>query len=103
MIDEIYHPDHYASGRVYEPIDVINDWGLGFNLGDVVKYIARAGRKPGSDTLTDLRKAKFYLDYHIAMLEERADEADLAAENAKSARRAEVATSARQHVKRTRA
>lgn len=43
--DAVNHPSHYAEGREYEPIDVILDWGLGFNLGNTVKYISRAGRK----------------------------------------------------------
>lgn len=41
----VNHPSHYAEGREYEPIDVILDWDLGFNLGNTVKYISRAGRK----------------------------------------------------------
>jgi hypothetical protein len=41
----VNHPSHYAEGRKYEPIDVIEDWELGFNLGNTVKYISRAGRK----------------------------------------------------------
>lgn len=56
---------YYTSGRSYQPIDVINDWGLNFNLGNVVKYIARAGRKPGADTIDDLRKARDYVDFEI--------------------------------------
>jgi hypothetical protein len=40
---------------------------LGFNLGNAIKYISRAGRK--DNTLEDLKKAKFYLDYEISMLE----------------------------------
>lgn len=59
----VEHPSHYAAGRKYEPIDVIEDWDLGFSLGNVVKYISRAGRK--NDALEDLNKAKFYLQYAI--------------------------------------
>lgn len=57
------HPDHYISGRTFEPIDVITSWGLGFCLGNAVKYISRAGRK--GPALDDLRKAKWYIDYEI--------------------------------------
>lgn len=62
----VSHPEHYTAGRLYEPKDVIRDWGLNFNLGNVVKYVARAGRK--GDKLEDLQKARQYLDFEIAAL-----------------------------------
>lgn len=65
----ISNPPHYTAGRVHEPIDVISDWGLDFCLGNVVKYISRAGRK--DDILQDLKKARFYLDYKISLLESK--------------------------------
>ena len=49
--DIVKHPSHYCYGK-YEPKDVIRDWGLNFNLGSTVKYIARAGRK--DDIIQDL-------------------------------------------------
>lgn len=66
--DTVNRPKHYAEGREYEPIDVINDWELGFNLGNTVKYISRAGRK--NNAIEDLEKAKFYLEYEIKRLKE---------------------------------
>ena len=63
----ITHPDHYCYGK-YEPKDVIRDWGLNFNLGSTVKYIARAGRK--DDIIQDLKKAKQFLEFEIEALEE---------------------------------
>lgn len=68
QFDLINRPAHYAEGRKYEPIDVIVDWGLDFLLGNVVKYIARAGRKPGSSKLQDLEKAAFYLQKALEVL-----------------------------------
>ena len=68
-LDQIEHPNHYANGRKYEPIDVITDWNLNFNLGNTVKYISRAGRKDPNKLIEDLQKAKFYLDYEISRLE----------------------------------
>ena len=65
--DNVNHPSHYAEGRKYEPIDVIEDWELDFCLGNAVKYISRAGRK--SDELEDLKKARWYLDRKISSLE----------------------------------
>lgn len=64
----INHPAHYAEGRKYEPIDVINDWGLNFNLGNAIKYISRAGRKDPNAILRDLKKARWYIDYELDRL-----------------------------------
>lgn len=50
-------PKHYALEP--EPISAIEGWELGFNLGNVVKYIARAKHK-GSER-QDLEKALYYL------------------------------------------
>lgn len=66
--EAVNHPPHYGGDTVYEVIKVITAWRLGFNLGNCVKYIARAGRKT-EDRITDLKKARFYLDYEIALLE----------------------------------
>lgn len=65
--DVIKHPNHYVSGRKYEPKDVIRDWGLNFNLGNAVKYVARAGRK--DDIIQDLRKAQEYIQFEIDAIE----------------------------------
>ena len=71
----IDHPSHYQSGpkddkggSIYEAIKVIEAWDLGFCLGNVVKYISRAGKKH-EDVLEDLKKARWYLDRHISKLE----------------------------------
>lgn len=52
-------PAHYRLDP--EPIDVIRGWNLGFCLGNVLKYIARAGRKEGESRDKDLHKAMEYL------------------------------------------
>lgn len=65
--NKVEHPSHYADGRKYEPINVICDWNLDFCLGNVVKYISRAGRK--ENEIEDLKKARFYLDYKIKEME----------------------------------
>lgn len=58
----IEHPSHYNRGKI-EVIDFIEDQQLPFHLGNVVKYIARAGYK--GDKLEDLKKARWYLDRYI--------------------------------------
>lgn len=61
-MDNINHPAHYK-GRGLESIQVIDAFDLGFNLGNAVKYILRAGKK--GDKNEDLRKAIWYLNYEI--------------------------------------
>ena len=60
----VNHPEHYGGkDDPCEAIKVIEAWGLGFNLGNVVKYISRAGKK--GSAIEDLKKAQFYLDREI--------------------------------------
>ena len=66
-ITQVKSPKHYTEGRKFEPKDVIRDWGLNFNLGSALKYIARAGRK--DDIVQDLRKAQEYIDFEIQAIE----------------------------------
>ena len=66
--DNVNHPDHYNHGKI-EVVDFIEDQGLGFHLGNAVKYISRAGRKDPARTVEDLRKAAWYLNRQIQRLE----------------------------------
>jgi hypothetical protein len=61
------HYDICKAARRKEVIDVIEDWNLGFNLGNAVKYIARAKHK--GTQLIDLEKAKWYLTREIQRLQ----------------------------------
>lgn len=62
MPDPINHPTHYTYGSI-EAIDVIEDWGLGYHLGQVIKYICRHQHKGKPNE--DLKKALWYLDREI--------------------------------------
>lgn len=63
--DVINHPSHYTRGKI-EVIDFIEDQQLPYHLGNVIKYIARAGYKGDKlDKLEDLKKARWYLDRYI--------------------------------------
>lgn len=76
MGDPVNHPDHYGGeNNPYEVIRVIEEWQLGFNLGNTVKYIARAGKKIGTQkgTIQDLKKGRWYLDREISNLESSFD------------------------------
>jgi hypothetical protein len=62
--ETVDHPPHYGGAdNPYEAIKVIEAWDLGFQLGNAVKYIARAGKK--GDELEDLKKAAWYLQRQI--------------------------------------
>lgn len=68
--EKIDHPAHYGGAdNPFEAIKVIEAWGLGFCLGNTVKYISRAGKKSGSTLLEDLKKSRWYLDREIQRLE----------------------------------
>jgi hypothetical protein len=60
----VIHPQHYGGAdNPYEAIKVIEAWEVGFNLGNTLKYISRAGKK--DNIIQDLEKALFYLDREI--------------------------------------
>ena len=69
-IQTIKHPAHYGGEEnPYEAIKVIEAWELGFNLGNVAKYVSRAGKKDSCSAVEDLKKARFYLSREISKLE----------------------------------
>lgn len=67
--EAVNSPAHYNDGKI-EVIDFIEDKKLGFCLGNVVKYVARAGKKDPEKEIEDLKKAKWYLERRIKELEE---------------------------------
>lgn len=60
MVD---HPQHYQ-GKSFEVIDIINDYGLNFELGNAIKYILRADKK--GNKKQDLEKALWYINYELS-------------------------------------
>jgi hypothetical protein len=72
-VEMINHPNHYKFGEnnQYEVIKVCEAWDLHADayLFNVVKYVARAGKKDPSKEIEDLKKAAFYLDRRIKLLE----------------------------------
>ena len=70
----INHPKHYNKGNI-EVIDFIDDQKLGFSLGNAVKYICRVGSKNPDgtgiklSTVSDLKKAIWYIQHEIERLE----------------------------------
>lgn len=66
-VEQVNHPAHYQHPAGVECIDVVEH--LSFNIGNAVKYLWRAGLKPGSDALTDLEKARWYVGREIKRLQ----------------------------------
>lgn len=65
-------PKHYTDiPKGQQSIEIIETYGLGFCLGNCIKYILRAGRKEDETILDDLKKAKWYLDRFINSLENK--------------------------------
>ena len=71
MTEKVNHPDHYGGeGNPYEAIKVIEAWDLNFHLGNVVKYISRAGKK-SKNNVEDLKKAEWYLSRYVQFIQKR--------------------------------
>jgi len=68
MSDHIDNPDYYCRDGI-ELSKVIEAYELPWHLGNVVKYVVRAGKKKPGSLLKDLRKAKRYLELEIEKLE----------------------------------
>lgn len=65
--EAVEHPAHYGGDTTYETIRVIEAWGLGFGIGNAVKYLSRAGKKGAA--VEDLKKARFYIQREIDRME----------------------------------
>ena len=67
--DVVNHPSHYTAGK-YEVIDMIGEivnhysGEVAYDLGNAVKYIARAGKKT-PDAKEDIEKAIWYLERYL--------------------------------------
>lgn len=65
--DPVNHPSHYTDG--IETIDYIESKHFPYHIGNAVKYLSRAGKKNPAETITDLRKAVWYINRYIDLLE----------------------------------
>jgi len=63
--DIINHPEHYTQG--IETIDYIRSWKMDYVRGNIIKYVTRYPYK--GTALSDLKKAKWYLEYLIKGIE----------------------------------
>ena len=74
--DPVNHPSHYTAGKI-EVIDFIIDQKLTYCLGNAVKYISRAGKKDPRKMVEDLKKAVWYTNKQIEILESSAPDVQL--------------------------
>jgi len=73
--EEVNHPAHYGGDTPYEVIKVLEAWTdmfrLPVNFTSCIKYLTRAGRKPGVSYEKDLRKAIWHLERELKRVQER--------------------------------
>lgn len=68
--EHVNHPQHYGGeSNTYEVIKVIEALDMDFHIGNTFKYIARAGKKGTDKEIQDLKKALWYLERKIELLE----------------------------------
>jgi hypothetical protein len=67
--DSVIQPHYYSRGTI-EVLAFIQDQGLNFALGNVVKYLCRAGYKDSADPIQDLKKALYYLQREVKFRQE---------------------------------
>jgi hypothetical protein len=66
--DSVNHPSHYGGeNNPLEVINIIEHYDLNFNLGNVIKYCLRAGKK--DELIQELKKAQWYINREIQRLE----------------------------------
>ena len=69
--EKVNHPNHYGGkDNPYEVFNVLESWNLDkdFYLGNVIKYVVRAGKKDSTKQKEDLKKALVYLQKRIDSL-----------------------------------
>lgn len=67
-VDDPVNPAHYADLGEYSALHVTERWELGYHLGQTLKYVQRAGKRPDQSEITDLRKARWYLQRYLHKL-----------------------------------
>lgn len=73
--DPVERPAHYRKAKS-QILEIIEAYNLGFHLGNAVKYICRAGHKDPKTYEQDLRKALFYLQRKLDLMDGTAGNPD---------------------------
>jgi len=67
----VNHPQHYGGeDNLYEVIKVIEATNMDFHLGNAYKYMARAGKKGTDKEVQDLKKAIWYIERKIKLIQD---------------------------------
>jgi predicted translin family RNA/ssDNA-binding protein len=61
--------ENFIVTKAFDVIDICYIFGLPFDIGNVLKYVIRAGKKDKSKEIEDLKKAAEYLNRKIQQLE----------------------------------
>lgn len=77
--DDKVNPKHYSSFGNFSAVVIIRMWNkiraaagvepVSFELGNALKYMQRAGFKPGEGEIVDLKKAIWYLQSRVHVLD----------------------------------
>lgn len=68
--ESVNHPSHYGGeNNKYEVIKVIEALNMDFHMGNAFKYIARSGKKDPEKEIEDLKKAVWYINRKIELLQ----------------------------------
>ena len=74
MVDEsVIIPSYYNKANM-SVIDIIDEYELNFNKGNIIKYILRSGKKSKDTEIQDLQKAMRYCQMEIERLNKRLSE-----------------------------
>jgi hypothetical protein len=63
--EKVNEPQHYQGKDGMTVMQIIQAYECNFAVGNVIKYMLRAGKKPAEDALVDLNKALKYLEFEI--------------------------------------
>lgn len=68
--DSVIIPSYYNKENM-SVIDIIDEYELNFNKGNIIKYILRSGKKSKDTEIQDLQKAMRYCQMEIERLNKR--------------------------------
>ena len=71
MADESVIIPSYYNKENMSVIDIIDEYELNFNKGNIIKYILRSGKKSKETEIQDLQKAMRYCQMEIERLNKR--------------------------------
>ncbi len=71
MADEsVIIPSYYNKANM-SVIDIIDEYELNFNKGNIIKYVLRSGKKSKDTEIQDLQKAIRYCQMEIERIQKR--------------------------------